>query len=125
MRSQGELAVSTHNESSPAWVHLYYWLSDNNVIKAAEVFQLIVSLHQLNYTFIIGNVINTLSMSLIMFTEGILKVYSRWWELIMSWNTWATLIWIYHLGNNKGVLELMKTYFELKDVRYLDNVFIT
>ena len=77
MRSQGELAVSTDNKSSSARVPLYYCLSDNNVIKAAEVFQLIVSLHQLNYTFIIGNVINTLSMSLIMFTEGILKVYSR------------------------------------------------
>ena len=51
--------------------------------------------------------------------------------------TWAdeNLLWvetpkpawerIYHLGNNKGVLELLKTYYELKHLSHLDNVFIT
>ena len=34
-------------------------------------------------------------------------------------------VYIYHLGNNKGVLELMKTYDELKHLSHLDNVFIT
>ena len=34
-------------------------------------------------------------------------------------------IYIYHLGNNKGILELMKTYYELKHLSHLDNVFIT
>ena len=29
-----------------------------------------------------------------------------------------------HLGNNKGVLELMKTYCELKHLSHLDNVYI-
>ena len=33
-------------------------------------------------------------------------------------------IYIYHLGNNKGVLELMKTYYELKHLSHLDNVYI-
>ena len=72
----------------------------------------------------------------------------------MSWNTEATfikylsltqsesltlaeeaLLWVetpnppwepfYHLGNNKGVLELMKSDYELKPVSHLDNVYFT
>ena len=32
---------------------------------------------------------------------------------------------IYHLGNNIAILELMKTYYDLKHLSHLDNVFIT
>ena len=31
---------------------------------------------------------------------------------------------IYHLGNNKSLLWLMKTFYELKHLSHLDNVFI-
>ena len=54
IRYQGGLGVSTHSKSSSSRVHLYYCLSDNYVSKVALVFQLIVSLHQLEYTFIIA-----------------------------------------------------------------------
>ena len=33
--------------------------------------------------------------------------------------------YIYRCINNKGVLELMKTYYELKHLSHLDNLFIT
>ena len=32
---------------------------------------------------------------------------------------------IYHLGNNKAVLQLIKTYYELKQLSHLHKVFIT
>ena len=32
---------------------------------------------------------------------------------------------MYHLGNYKGVLELMKAYYELKQLSKVDNLFIT
>ena len=53
-RYQGGLGASAHNKSSSAQLHLYYSLSDKYIIKVAEVFQLIISLHQLEYTFIIA-----------------------------------------------------------------------
>ena len=52
--------MSTHSKSLSARVHLSYYQSDKYVIKVAYVFQLIVNLHQLEYTVIIAYVINTL-----------------------------------------------------------------
>ena len=60
MHYQGGLGVLTHSKSLSALVHLSYYQSDKYVIKVAYVFQLIVSRHQLEYTFIIAYVINTL-----------------------------------------------------------------
>ena len=60
MHFQGGLGVSTHSKSLSARVHLSYYQSDKYVFKVAYVFQLIVSLHQLEYTVIIAYVINTL-----------------------------------------------------------------
>ena len=60
MHYQGGLGVSTHSKTLLARGHLSYYQSDKYNIKVAYVFQLIVSLHQLEYTFIIAYVINTL-----------------------------------------------------------------
>ena len=54
MRYQGGLGVSAHSMSSSARVHVYYCLIDIYVIKGDYVVQLMVSLHQLEYTFIIA-----------------------------------------------------------------------
>ena len=48
------LGVSIHNKSSLGQVHLYYCLSDKYVINVAYMFQVITSLHQLEYSFIIA-----------------------------------------------------------------------
>ena len=48
------LGVSIHNKSSLGRVHLYYCLSDKYVINVAYMFQVITSLHQLEYSFIIA-----------------------------------------------------------------------
>ena len=54
MRYQGDLGVSTHNKTSSARVDLSYCLSDIYVILVTYLFQVIISLYQLEYTFIIA-----------------------------------------------------------------------
>ena len=46
--------MSTQNKPSSARLHFYYGLSDKYVIKAAEVFQLVISLSPLEYILIIA-----------------------------------------------------------------------
>ena len=53
LRYQGGLGVSADKKSSSAWLHLYYCLSDQYMIKVASMFQLIISIRQLEHTFII------------------------------------------------------------------------
>ena len=54
MRYQGGLGVSTHRKSSSGGRQLYHCLSDKYVIKVASLFQLAVSVDQLEHTFIIA-----------------------------------------------------------------------
>ena len=54
MLYQGRSGVSAHNKSSSDGVHLNYCVSDQYVLKVAYVFELIISVHQVESTCIMA-----------------------------------------------------------------------